>query len=114
MNLTLGQKIAMLSVVLGVLAGATAQLTPLMGATAASSVASLASLINTVVSGWIFIVTGQSAMVKEVAAMPGIEPLKVNALANQNLAQVALDPAVNKVAPTESARAVVIETAKGA
>jgi hypothetical protein len=113
MNLTLGQKIAMLSVVLGVLAGGTAQLAPIVGHNIAVSIASLASLFNTIVSGWIFIVTGQGNMVKDVAKMPGVEKITVNAGANPTLASVAVDPTVDKVAPTRADMDIVAQTARG-
>ena len=113
MNLTLGQKIAMVSVLLGVLAGATAQLTPIFGSAVATSIASFASLANTIISGWIFILTGQTATLKQVAEMPGVEKITVNASANQALAQVAVDPTANKIAPTNAAFDAVTATAKG-
>lgn len=113
MNLTLGQKVAMVSVLLGVLAGATAQLTPIFGSAVATSIASFASLANTVISGWIFILTGQANTVKAVADMPGVEKITINERANQTLAAVAVDPTANKVAPTNAAFDQVTETAKG-
>jgi hypothetical protein len=113
MTLTLGQKIAMGSVTLGVLAGATAQLTPLVGPGVATDIASLASLLNTVLSGWIFIVTGQSNTVQQVAAMPGVERISVNANANPTLAAVATDPAQQKVGPTTpDVRSTLVNIAK--
>lgn len=114
MSLTAGQKIAMVLVALNVLAGATAQLTSLFGANIASDIASVASLGGTILSGWIFIVTGQGNMVKQVADMPGVERISVNAMANQTLAQVATDPAQTKVgANTPDARATLQQTARG-
>lgn len=127
-NLTLGQKIAMMSVALSALAGATAQLTPIMGGAAATAVASLCSLANTIVSGWIFIVTGQQqslsqvqntvggqeAIVRSVLAMPGVSKVDVNTNASPELAKLAVDPNVDKIAPTPEAVSVVLKTAEAA
>ncbi len=44
-------------------------------------------------------------------AMPGIEKINVNAAANQTLATIAMDPNVDKIAPTPSALATVTKTA---
>jgi hypothetical protein len=115
MTLTLGQKIAMGSVTLGVLAGATAQLTPLVGHVVATDIASMASLLNTVLSGWIFIVTGQANIVQQVAAMPGVERVAVNAQANPTLASVAVDPDQPKVGPASpEIRSTLVNTARSA
>lgn len=114
MNLTLGQKIAMALVLLNVLGGATAQLTPMLGSTIATDIATIASLFATVISGWMFIVTGQGSLVKQVADMPGVERVAVNAQANSTLAAVATDPAQRKVGPADpNLRTTLQDIAKG-
>lgn len=112
-NLTTNQIIAIIMVILGVLVGSTAQLTDLLGASTTKTIVSLASLANTMLSGIMVVLTGQVAQIKNVIAMPGVEKITVNANANQTLAQVAVDPAVNKIAPTQAAMADVTEIAKG-
>lgn len=114
MNLTLGQKIALLSITLGALAGGTAQLTPIFGSVVSADIASLAALANTIVSGWIFVVTGQGAQMKNVAAMPGVEKVLLNSDANAVAATLAMDKNQDKIAPTPSAETAVAATAKAA
>lgn len=49
----------------------------------------------------------QATMVKAVAAMPGMDPLHVNARANSTLAALAVDPANAKIGPSPGATAAV-------
>lgn len=49
----------------------------------------------------------QGALVKAVAAMPGIDPLQINARANPTVAALAVDPANEKIAPAPGAVAAV-------
>lgn len=114
MSLTLTQKVALASVTLSALAGATAQLTPLFGATVATDIASVAALGGTIVSGWIFVLTGQAATVSQVAAMPGVERITVNPQATPAVAQIATDPAQLKVGTKPEDRAAVVAIAKTA
>jgi len=112
MNLTTNQIIAVVMVILGVLVGSTAQLTDLLGPGTTKTIVSLASLANTMLSGIMVVLTGQTAQIKNVIAMPGVEKITVNSQANQTLAAVAIDPAVNKISPTPAAMADVTATAK--
>lgn len=113
MNLTTNQIVAIVMVILGVLVGSTAQLTDLLGPASTKTIVSLASLANTMLSGIMVVMTGQTAQVKSVIAMPGVEHISVNGSANQTLAQIAMDPAVNKIAPTNAALESITEIAKG-
>lgn len=124
-NLTLAQKIAMGLVALSAIAGGTSQLAPILGAAAAASVAGLAALGGTILSGWMFIITGQqglvgqvqntqggqAALVKSVLAMPGVEPVAVNKNASPELAALALDPNETKIAPKPSDEIAVTQVA---
>jgi hypothetical protein len=56
----------------------------------------------------------QTDQVKDVLAMKGVEHIAVNAQANPALAAIAVDPAVDKIAPTQAALATVTQTAKAA
>ena len=55
----------------------------------------------------------QTSQVKDVLDMPGVEHITVNAKANPALAALAVDPAVDKIAPTQAAMTQVAATAKG-
>ena len=114
MHLTTNQIIAVVMVILGVLVGSTAQLTDLLGPASTKTIVSLASLANTMLSGIMVVLTGQSAQVKSVIAMPGIEKITVNSQASPTLAQIAVDPAVNKISPTPAALDDVTATANAA
>lgn len=113
MNLNRNQIIAIVIAVLGVMIGSTAQLTDLFGATATKSIISVASLLNSVLSSILAVITSQGNTVKDVLSMTGVEHLSVNKQANTTLANMAVDPTLNKIAPTQDAMATVIQTAEG-
>ena len=113
MNLNGTQAIAIIIAVLSVLSGATAQLTDLFGAIVAKDLVSGAGLVTAILSSVLAVITSQGSQVKNVLAMPGVEKVTVNAQANQELAQLAVDPKVNKISPTQSAMDSVTATAKG-
>jgi hypothetical protein len=56
----------------------------------------------------------QGTLVKSVLAMDGVQHIDVNAKASQTLAAIAVDPNVNKIAPTPAAMQEVTATAKAA
>lgn len=112
MNLTPLQIIGIILAVNGALTGATAQLTDLFGPVIAKDIVSIASLGSAILGGIITSISGQASQVKNVLAMPGIEHIAVNGQANQALAAVAVDPSVDKIAPTQAAMAAVTQTAK--
>lgn len=114
MNITRNQWIAITILALGLISGATGQMTDIFGAGAAKSIASAASFMSSFVAGIQVILGGQGQQIKDVAAMPGIEKVTVNSAANSTLAGLAVDPKQDKVAPTPSAMTAVENTAKGA
>jgi hypothetical protein len=113
MNLTGKQILSIVAAVVSALMLATTQLTDIFGPTVAKSIVSVAALINMVLNSVVVALTGQASLIKDVAAMPGVEKITVNAQANQTLAAVAVDRAVDKVAPTQQAFDTVEQTAKG-
>lgn len=112
MNLNRNQIIAITIAILGVLMASTAQLTDLFGPGVTKAIISVASLGNSILSSILAIVTGQTGMVKDVAAMQGVESIKVNAQANSTLAAIAVDPAQAKVSATSGDLQTVAQTAK--
>ena len=114
MNLNIKQVIAIVVAVLSVLSGSTAQLTDLLGPGAAKVVISCASLTMSVLSSILAVITSQGSTIKDVASMPGVEKITVNDQANQVLATMAVDPTVDKIAPTPAAIDTVTKTAEGA
>lgn len=108
------QIVACVIAVLGVLMISTSQLQDLFGPTVAKSIVSLAALLNSILGGILAALTGQANTIKEVAAMPGVESIKVNAQANQVLSAVAIDPAQPKVeATTSKVEETITKTAEG-
>lgn len=99
MNINLKQGISVVVAVLGVLVISSAQLTDLLGPTVAKAVISLSSLAMSILSGIQVALTSQGATVKDTLAMPGVEPLRINADANKTLAAIAVDPDQPKIAP---------------
>jgi hypothetical protein len=114
MNLNRNQMIAITIAVLGVMIGSAAQLTDLFGAGVTKIIISVASLLNSVLSSVLAVISSQGSQVRDVLAMPGVEKINVNAAANQTLAAIAIDPNVDKIAPTQAALQQVTQTAKAA
>lgn len=115
MNLTGKQIIAIVAAVVSALMLATTQLTDIFGASTAKSIVSMASLLNLILNSIIAALSGQATLVRDVAAMPGVERIAVNSTANQALATVATDPAQPKVGAIDAGtRMVLQDTAKGA
>jgi len=113
-NLNRNQIISIVIAVLSVMAGSTAQLTDLFGPGIAHTIISVAGLCNTILSSVMVIITSQGAQVRDVLAMPGVEKINVNAAANKTLAAIAIDPSVDKIAPTQAAIQQVTQTAQAA
>lgn len=108
------QIIQIIGVVISVLMVSSAQLTDLMGPNVAKTIVTVAGLANMLLQGITVALTTQSAQVKDVAAMPGVERITVNASANAALATLAVDKNQDKVAPAQAAEQQVAATAKAA
>lgn len=113
MNLTGKQIIGIVIAVLSVLMVSTAQLQDLFGPTLAKSITSVAGLLNAVLGASMLSLGSQASSVNDVAAMPGIEKITVNRAANQTLAAIAVDPAMDKVETKPGDDAKVAATAEG-
>jgi hypothetical protein len=114
MNLTGKQILSIVAAVVSALMLATTQLTDIFGPSVAKSIVSVAALTNMILNSVVVALTGQATLVKDVAAMPGVEKITVNSGANQVLAAVASDPQVSKVGGTSaSVQQVLIDKAKG-
>lgn len=100
MNLNRNQVLAITIGVLSALAVSTAQLTDIFGPGAAKTIISVAGLLNSILSSILAGSTGQSGIIKDALAMPGVENIQVNRQANQTLASIAVDPAQDKIQPT--------------
>ena len=109
------------------LIGGSSQLPDLfMSPVAVKAILAVATLGNGFLGGLVTMFGGQSAMtqsvvsnpasqeaiVRAVLAMPGVQHLDVNAMANAPLAKLAVDPTVDKIAPTAQAVTKVTETAR--
>lgn len=113
MNLTRNQLIGILTVVLSACVASTTYFTDTFGANVAHIIVGTAAFLNMVVGGIATILGAQSQQVRDVAAMPGIEKIQVNAQANQTLASIAVDTTQSKVAATPQAAPTVAATARG-
>jgi hypothetical protein len=114
MNLTGKQVLSIIAATVSALTLATAQLTDIFGAHVAQSIVSVAALVNMILNAVVVGVTGQGSLVRDVAAMPGVEQIAINANANPTLAQAATDSTQPKIgATTPEVRSVLVETAKG-
>ena len=113
LNLNAKQLLSIIGAILSVLMVASAQLTDIFGAGVAKTIVSMSGLANLIIQSVMTALTSQTNTIKDVALMPGVDSIRVNSQANQSLAQVAMDPANEKVSPTTQAAAAVEATAKG-
>lgn len=90
-----------------------ALLNPLFGETQSLKIVAGLGIFNLMLNSVQTALGGQAQLIKDVAAMPGVEKITVNAQANPVVASIAVDPTVDKVAPTNAAFDQVTETAKG-
>ena len=111
MNLNARQIIAIVIAILSVFSGSTAQLTDLFGSGVAKIMISFSSLATTTLSSVLAVISSQGSTIKEVAQMPGVEKVSVNAQANPTLAALAVDPNQAKIAATAKDLQAVAETA---
>ena len=90
-----------------------ALLNPLFGEGLSLKIVAALGIVNLLLNSVQTAFTGQAQLIKDVAAMPGVEKITVNEKANPTLASVAVDPTVDKVAPTRADMDVVSQTARG-
>lgn len=114
MNLNVKQILAIFGAILAALMVSTTQLTDLFGPTVTKTIISTAGLIGLILNSITAAISGQGSIVKEVAAMPGVEPLRINANANQTLAALAFDPNQPKIGATPQDKVQVSNIATGA
>ncbi len=114
MTLTRNQILAIVVAILGVLMASTAQLTDLVGPSATKTIQSIAGISSSIMASVLAIITGQSGIIKDASAMPGVEKITVNSQANATLATIAVDPSQSKIQPTPQAAQAVQATATAA
>lgn len=110
---TRNQWIAITILALGLISGATGQMTDIFGAGVAKSIASAASFLSSFVAGVQIILGGQSQQVKDVRAMDGVQHIEINEKATPTLAAMAMDPTEPKIAPSQASAAQVEAIAEG-
>lgn len=96
----------------GLITGA-ALLNPLFGQELSLKIVAGLGVLNIVINSISTALTGQAQLIKDVANMPGVERVEINAKANPTLAAVAVDPTVDKVAPIRADIDIVTQTARG-
>ena len=113
MNLSGKQWVGIIGVILNTLMTSTALFTKLWGADVASMVIMGVGTVNTMFSGIGVILASQTNTVRDVLAMPGVEHISVNSQANGTLAAMAVNPDIDKIAPTRAAMDDIAATIKG-
>jgi hypothetical protein len=93
----------------GLITGA-ALLQTLLGQDLTIKIVAFLGVINIILSSIGATLSGQANLVRDVAAMPGVDRVSVNAQATPTLAQVAVDPAQQKVGPTSPGLRPQLET----
>lgn len=96
----------------GLITGA-ALLNPIFGQELSLQIVAVLGIFNIILSSISTSLSGQAQLVKDVAAMPGVEKITINEQANPTLAAVAVDPTADKIAPTYQAQDIVTQTARG-
>ena len=112
-NINSKQWFQIISGVIGGLITGAAMMQTLFGQDLTIKIVAALGIANIILSSTGTALSGQGATVKEVLAMDGVEKIDVNAKANATLAALAVDPNVNKIAPTPAAMQQVTATAKG-
>ena len=84
----------------GFLGGATGNLQVLFGPDGATYIAAACALTSGLAGVFLMATTGQSALVKTVTDMPGVDRITVNNQASPALATMAVDPTINKIGPS--------------
>jgi len=110
LNLTPAKAMAISIAVLSALMVANTQLTDLFGAFWTTKITSGAALLNMILGGVVAAVTGpqtQDQQVRNVLAMPGVEPLQINRKATPELAAMAVDPTLPGISAKPSDRDAV-------
>ena len=100
LNLNGKQILAVVGAVMSVLMISSANLTDLLGSGPAKTIVTVAGLINMILQSVTVALSTQTQQIKDVAAMPGVERVSVNASASKDLAAAAVDPAQSKVGAT--------------
>lgn len=103
MNLNGKQIFLIIGAIVSVLMIAGPQLTDLFGSTIAKNVASGAGLVNLMINSIMVALTGnmpQSQQIQQVLDMKGVQHLEINKDASPEVARMAVDPSVNKIAPS--------------
>jgi hypothetical protein len=116
-NITTLQWIGIVILFNTTLLGGASQLADLaLSAVAVKAILAAATLGNGFLGGLVTMFGGLSSQLANVAAMPGIEHMSVNAKAGATLATAAVsnDPALAKIEPLPSAEAAVTKTAEEA
>jgi hypothetical protein len=113
MNLNGKQVIAILAAVLTALVASTAQLTDIFGPSTTKVIVSTVSLLATILNSILAAISGQANLLKDVAAMPGVDSIKINRRATQTAAGLAVDPDQEKIEPSPGQEQYVQDVAKG-
>lgn len=102
------------SAISGLITGA-ALLQTLLGQDLALKAVAILGVANIILGSVVTSISGQAQLIKDVAAMPGIEKITVNQNANQTVAQVAVSsaPDARKVEALPSVEATVSNIAQG-
>lgn len=114
MNITSKQWFQIITSIIGGLTTGAALLQTLFGQDVTIQIVAILGIANIIMGSVGAALSGQASLVRDVAAMPGVERINVNANANSTLASVAVDPAEPKVgASSPEIRATLMTTAKG-
>lgn len=115
MNLTSKQLFQIASVMLTSLITGAALFTTLFGPDLTPKIIAGLGLANIMVNSFGIAFSTQASLVQDVAAMPGVDRISINAQASSGVASVATDPAQSKVGGTTAAvQQILNDKVKGA
>jgi hypothetical protein len=100
LNLNGKQILQIVGVFISVAMVSSANLTTLLGAGVATTIVTIAGMANMVLQGVAVVLQTQTNQIKDVAAMPGVDRISINANASAEAAAVAVDKDQPKVGPT--------------
>lgn len=109
-NLTLIQWIGIILGLNALFTASTPQLTTLFGAVAVPYIQAVCTLGSGALGVFVSVIGGSASQIRNVAALPGVESIKINSNALPSVAAIAVDPAQEKVDATDPATRTTLQT----
>lgn len=112
-NITSGQWLGIIIVVVSVLSTSTTNLTDIFGSEAAKIITSAASLVTAILGGVVTMLTRQTGMIQQVKSFDGVEAIQINDKAPKAIVDATADPNEDTIEPAPGMEAAVAKKRTG-